>query len=216
MMIKSSIPEGKMGHWAVEKFTIFEEEAQISALRALAHNGRGLIMPGDYTRLTYKGNTIMSDSPDEMGDQRSAINQARGYVLVTGLGLGLTVEGMLDAERYSPLYREGHPRMRHPVEHLTVLEISPEVIQLVGPTLREKYSDRLEIVNVNAFDWDPGNSTFQPCFDYIWHDIWPDIRAANLIGIRRLKRKYKRYLAIRGKQVCWLEDECRQLNRRRL
>ena len=207
-MEKTTIPEGQIGDWAVKKFYVREEDAAFTALRALMHGGRGAVPSGDYYALMYRGAIVMSDTPNELSDQRMAIIGARGYVLVTGLGLGIIVDRMLQSEQYDPLCRDpGKDRISLRVKHLTVVEKHLEVIQLVGPTLQGKYGDRLAIINADAFEWQPGDRRF----DYAYHDIWTDITSENLPGMRKLKRKYWPYLTATGKQRCWLEDECRRM-----
>lgn len=204
---KTIVPEWQIGDWAVKKFSVDEKNAAFTTLRALMHNGRRAVPSGDYCALTYRGAIVMSDTPNELSDQRMAIIGARGYVLVTGLGLGIIVERMLQSERYDPLCRDpGKDRISLRVKHLTVVEKHLEVIQLVGPTIQGKYGDRLTIINADAFEWQPGDRRF----DYIYHDIWTDISADNLPGMRRLKRKYRPYMTTTGKQECWCEYECRR------
>lgn len=119
----------------------------------------------------------MTDTADEWMSHREAIRQAArrgGHVLINGLGLGLVVEAML----------------RNPVrqvEHMTVIELSEDVIRLVGSYLAERYGSRLRIVQDDAFAWRPPENAR---FTVVWHDLWhrpdPDV----LPQVDRLEQIY--------------------------
>lgn len=85
---------------------------------------------------------------------------ARGRVLVSGLGLGCVVRGLL-----------ANPK----VCHVTCVENSPDVLKLVGPHLP---ADRLTIVEADALEWTcEALPLLTTRYDFAWHDIWTD-RAA--------------------------------------
>ena len=183
------IPEGERGPWRVERFEVTEHEARLSGLRAM-FQGRGAINSGIYTKLEHaQRGVVMSDSPDEMRDFRYAISRARGHVLVNGLGLGLVVAGML---------------RKLEVSKLTVIEVDPDIIALVGPHLVDP---RLDIVQESAFDYrPPANARYGA----VWHDIWDTLCGDNLPDMTRLKRKYGRRTDWQG---CWGEEYIRRRNR---
>ena len=190
-MIESvNVPEGSRGKWTVSKFTVSEADAKFSALRA-AVKGRGYVKAGTYTQLTCQGRGIvMSDTPDERRDHYGAVRKAHGHVLINGLGLGMVLAAVLK--------REG-------VEKVTVVEIDPDVIALVGPTYSS--DPRVEIVNASAFDYKPPKGTR---YCVVWHDIWDSICGDNLPEMTKLKRKYGKAT---GWQGCWCEDETRRYSR---
>lgn len=152
-----------------------------------AMKGRGYIPEGEYTSLTCKGRGIvMSDTPDEMRDHYHAFWKAKGHVLINGLGLGMVLGAIL----------------RKPeVEHVTVIEIDPDVIDLVGPHYA---CGRLTIINVDAFEYVPPKGAR---FGAAWHDIWDDYCADNLPEMTRLKRRYGRRADWQG---CWSESHFRR------
>lgn len=178
--MRSDLPEGESGHCKVEKFTVSEDDAKFGALRA-SITGRGRYVPaGTYTRLMVGNTLMMSDTPDELRDHFEPVYQARGVCLVTGLGLGCVVKGMLEKRN-----EDGS----HAVEKVIVVEIEEDVIKLVGEPLQEKYGDRLELRHADALKYKAPRGER---YDVVWHDIWPDICEDNLDTMATLHRKYGR------------------------
>jgi hypothetical protein len=137
----------------------------------------------------------MSDTPSENVDHMDPIRQAQavgGHCLVTGLGLGLVTEALLAISA---------------VSKVTALEIEPDVIALVGPTLQERWGDRLEIVQADALEWKPPRGER---YSVVWHDIWLTICGDNQDSMTRLKRRYGRRA---DWQRCWREETVRRSNR---
>ena len=162
-----TVPEGKRGPWAIERFTV--DPKSIEALR-LAWAGRP-VHPGTYTRLMRGQTVVMSDTPAERRDHSWFVAMARGHVLINGLGIGMCLAAVL----------------RKPeVTQATVVEIDPDVIALVGP----HYTDpRVQIVQASAFDYQPPKGVR---YGAVWHDIWDDICIDNLPEMHKLHRKYGR------------------------
>lgn len=95
----------------------------------------------------------MEDTPFELKKHLSFMLQAHGRVLVTGLGLGCVVRGLL-----------ANPN----VDHVTCIERSSDVLKLVEPYMPQ---DRLTIIQADALEW---TKTNKERFDFAWHDIWTD------------------------------------------
>lgn len=125
----------------------------------------------------------MSDTPAEMRDHLVAVHRARGSVLINGLGLGMYLQAVL---------------AKPEVADVTVVEIAPEVIRLVGPTYAS--DPRLTIVCADAFAYEPPKGKRYQC---VWHDIWPDINVDDLAQHARLLRKYGRRADWQG---AWLHE----------
>jgi len=190
---KMDIPEGEVGEWSVSRFVVDEEDASIGQIQAM-FSGHGRYVPaGTYTWLRRNGEVVMSDTPNEIRDHLSFIHQAHGRVLIHGLGLGMCVEACLRKDT---------------VEHVTVVENSPEVIELVGSHLKEKHGDRLEIIEGDAFTWPIPKGTR---WDVAWHDIWDDLCTDNLEEMTRLHRRFGSRV---GWQGSWGRDFLRDIRRR--
>ena len=186
------VPEGESGDWKVSRFTATEKDVAFFNLREMVRSCR-YMKPETYTKLTYRGGIVMSDTPAELADHREMIRRVRGgNILVTGLGLGVTIQAILD-----------EPSVRL----LTVIELSEDVISLVAPHWQTRYNGRLAILHDDAFTWKPPRGER---YSIVWHDIWPNICADNLEEMRRLHRKYQRRSDWQGS---WCRAECRRLCR---
>ncbi|MEJ2295513.1 MAG: hypothetical protein P8Y23_12195, partial [Candidatus Lokiarchaeota archaeon] len=95
--MRSSVPEGVSGNWDVKKFSVSKEDAEFDMMRSIySSSGSGRYVPaGQYTGLYVNGQVMMSDTPDELSDHYQPLSVASGICLVSGLGLGCVVEGML-------------------------------------------------------------------------------------------------------------------------
>ena len=189
MLERVEIPEGQRGHWTVQRFDVSKENEKLEAMRAM-FGGRGRYTPaGTYTRLMRGGTLVMSDTPDEMRDHFEPVLRAQGHVLINGLGIGMVLRAVL----------------RKPgVTAVTVVELSPEVVELVGA---HYVNPRLQIVCASAFDYTPPKGVR---YGVVWHDIWDHITGDNVPEMTRLKRKY----GLRADwQGCCCEWRCRHRSR---
>ena len=186
LYIKSTIPAGISGDWILEKFDVIGDAVE-SALPP-GFPDCDIRRPGKYTRLR-RGNTVfMTDLYDEWWTQRIAIREALkrgGHLLITGLGLGLILESILNAPD-------------SPVEHITVVDFSKDVIKLVVPHLTTLYPGKLDIVWGDAFTWRPPEGAH---YDLVWHDIWPNPYAPD--AITEMEQLEARYAACCDWQGCW-------------
>jgi len=154
-MRADAIPEGWARLWHVHKLHLPKGNLTI-------HEGEWVdTPPGVYTylrcltdstlHLVPAGELVMEDTPHELRTHLGFVMKAHGSVLVTGLGLGCVVRGLL-----------ANPR----IEHVTCIENSPDVLKLVAPYMP---TERLTIIEADAFQWVAHNK--QP-FDCAWHDLW--------------------------------------------
>ena len=186
---KVNVPEGQSGIWKVERMTITKKDVKLSNLRAAFRPGARYIDPGIYTQLLRGHTLVMSDTTAEILDHTDFINRACGDVLIHGLGLGVVLQGCFGNSF---------------VKHVTVVEKSPEVIELVGPHYQDRYGDRLEIIEGDAFTWKPARGQRWTC---AWHDIWDNICTSNLPEMTKLHRRF-------GRRVDWQGSWARGLCRR--
>lgn len=183
--IHVAVPDGVRGDWRVESFTVSDEEARRTLLRAAVKGCGEYVPPGNYKRLMRGGIVVMSNTPMEARTHRAFFRRAKGSVLINGLGLGMVLTAIL----------------RKPeVDSVTVIEASAEVIDLVAPTFRG--DPRVRIVHASAFDYQPAKGER---FDAVWHDIWDYICADNLPEMHRLHRRYARHT---DWQASWCRDQC--------
>lgn len=189
---KVTVPEGESGPWKIKRFTVSQEDARWHNVREMVGGGgmRRVIQPGTFTSLTRDGVMVMSDTPAEIEDHLAFINLATGSVLINGLGIGMCLKAVL---------------AKKDVTDVTVIEMSPDVIKLVG----DHYKDpRLTIINASAFDYKPPKDKE---YRAVWHDIWDHITSDNLPEMTRLHRKYANKACWQGS---WCKAECLYAKRR--
>lgn len=183
------VPEGQSGEWSVGRT---EVPFDIPMMR-MARDGRSPGL-GAFTTLRRNGVTIMSDTNAEVHDLRRHLPYLTGHVLVTGLGLGMTVNALLNIPRYAER-----------VDSVTVVEQSPDVVNLCW----NKYAGRnAKLVIADAYEYVPARR-----FDSAWHDIWDDISPENRPLWRRMKAHYAAHMAKPGNQFCWGQDVLRRTGR---
>lgn len=164
------IPPGGRGLWAVRRNRM-PDVPPWKWESSLGVEGSGLGPGDEYTslhRYTDKtiysgGEVVMEDTPRELRRHLPVLRHAYGRVLVTGLGLGCVVRGLLH---------------RPEVDHVDVVEIDPHVAELVWTHLWPvsdlfdlDVSSRvtLHIGDALTYRWPLGAR-----WDFAWHDIWSE------------------------------------------
>lgn len=184
--VELNLQPGQSGAWVLKRFTVTPQGAKIHNLRE-AFNGRNrFISAGEYWGLFRDGKVIMSNTPAEIQDHMKFIRKASGKVLVGGLGLGMVLKCLLDNKA---------------VTKVTVVEKSTDVIKLVAPSYTE--DPRVEIINADIFEYTPNEK-----YDCAWFDIWDNISGEEYPEMKRLHRKYGRYV---GWSDSWLRNKSREL-----
>ncbi|KKL19574.1 hypothetical protein LCGC14_2464100 [marine sediment metagenome] len=179
-MSKVDIPEGQIGNYKIEKF-ITDRTDFHSFLRK-----RTVPLGQQFTRLTKNNSIIMSDTPAECNDHSYFIHITKGNILIAGLGIGYVLQEVAKKDN---------------VTHITVVEISSEVIQLVWSYYKDKFGDKIEIVNADILEWKPPKGIKYDC---AWYDIWNDICLDNYDDMKKLHRKFaKRVMNYQG---CWSRE----------
>ncbi len=133
----------------------------------------------DATLHLETGEIVMSDDPRELKRHLPVVLAARGRVLVSGLGLGCVVRGLLS-----------NPQ----VDAIDVLENSAEVLALVGPTVADP---RVRVHHADALRWRAPRGVRYDC---AWHDVWSvgDVQT-NQMHLKLIDR----YRRICGRQGAW-------------
>ncbi|MDR8350775.1 hypothetical protein FPK35_22890, partial [Acinetobacter baumannii] len=91
------------------------------------------IPAGEYRRLSYNSDVVMSNTPMEIRTCMDFIERATGHVLINGLGLGMVLNAVL---------------MKADVTHVTVIEKEQDVINLVAASFAD--DKRVEIICADA------------------------------------------------------------------
>lgn len=161
-MRASMIPPQSRGLWAVGRFEITPFREKVLGKMLKFGKVPGVPAVGTYTFLwcltedslqqatrETPGECVMNDFDYELRKHLEFICKASGRVLVTGLGLGCVVRGLLAAAR---------------VEHIDVIERSPEVIEMCGSSVADP---RVTIHQADAREFTPACE-----YDFAWHDLF--------------------------------------------
>lgn len=175
------------GNVKIETFEITEEDAKSANMRYFSRNDR--VYAGTYKKLVIRNEVVMSNTHMERITNTEFVEQAKGNVLINGLGLGMVLEKLLEKHE-----KEGC------IEHITVIEKNPIVIELVG----SYYADNpmITIIEADALEYKPPVGMK---YDAVWHDIWTFITSDNLEDMKKLHRKYGRRTKWQGS---WARSEC--------
>lgn len=178
-LMKDIIPEGVSGEYAVEHYSIPEDEARLAVTVATYNRdylGRE-IFAGDFCKLTHKDEILMSDSGGERYSNTEIVHNAYGNVLIAGLGLGMVLCAILP---------------KPAVRSVTVVEISPDVCRLVLPHLAKylgKHFAKLSVVQDDIYNYVPNRK-----FNIIYFDIWGNYSGDDYEKTKILHRRYSKYL----------------------
>lgn len=182
------VHDGVSGDWAIETFEVGEIESEKTRLRAgYTRDNDAFIPAGCYRRLVKSGEVVMSNTPMEVRTCAEFLENARGRLLINGLGLGMVLHAVLQLPE---------------VTLVTVVERELDVIKLVGDAFSS--DPRVEIIHADAFLYCPPAGVIYEC---AWHDIWHDFSYGNLDGMEALEKKY---LHLTNWQGCWGKQECEQ------
>ena len=133
--VPAELGRARLARWSV---SADEARAAEGLQRIWSPGAEGHPLPaGDHTVLLVDGELAMTDAPFCLRNYVPFLEAAEGDVLMTGLGLGCLVHGLL-----------GKPEVRS----ITVLELHAEVLELVGPSCR---GPRVELVHADALAWRP-------------------------------------------------------------
>jgi len=173
------IPTGDAGLWSVRRMPALDGENRgrpITVLRCMTE-----------ATMQHMGDVVMEDSARELARHMPVVLFASGRVLVTGLGLGCVVRGLLAT---------GH------VEHVDVVEKSAEVVKLVWPSFgAEEALGRVTLHEGDAatIEWPEDKR-----WDYAWHDLWvPEGNSALQVLHTKLFVRYRGMTLFQG---CWGMD----------
>lgn len=126
------------------------------------------------------GEIVMEDSRRELSRHLPIWLRARGRVLVTGLGLGCVVRGLLASSL---------------VDHIDVVEIDPRILRAVGPEFEDSRRVSLHLGDALTIEWPAGTG-----WDFAWHDVWSEERHLDLVHAELIAR----YVDHCDRQGAWM------------
>lgn len=188
---------GQLGNVSLERFSVTQKAAEFSQIRAVVTQGREIpVRAGDYMQLKVGSTLMMTDTQMEQDTNRDVVIQARGDVLIAGLGLGMILLPIL---------------AKPEVTSVTVIEKYEQVVTLVAPAIMEQPGgEKLTCIHADIFEWKPKRGAR---WDTIYFDIWPNICEDDLAEQDELHAFFKKNRAVGGWMGSWQRAN---LQRRRM
>lgn len=124
------------------------------------------------------GEVVMEDTPRELRRHLPILIPARGRVLVSGLGLGCVVRGLL---------------AKPEVEHVDVVEIDRDVIALAGGEFENDPRVTLHVGDALTIAWPKGAR-----WDFAWHDVHASTSSELHMLHARLLGRYHDHVRAQG------------------
>lgn len=144
----------------------------------------------DATLHQARGEIVMEDSHRELRRHLPIWLAARGSVLISGLGLGCVVRGLLASPH---------------VEHIDVIELDGDIFRIVGAEFvgeRRVSLHHGDALQCEIFNQTGAGEIHAPArWDFAWHDLWCEgSYELHSMHIRLLHRFEKRC----GRQGAWM------------
>jgi hypothetical protein len=175
----------KQGVAQISHIEFDEQKDMMFNLRAVRDGGAMFQMyNGKYVRLHINGELMMSDTGMERISNRDFMINAKGRVLIAGLGLGLIISNIIDKPE---------------VTEVVVIEKYQDVIDLVLPKFTHP---KLKVICADIDEWKPEKGEK---FDTIYFDIWATISTDNLSHITKLHNRFKGFKAKDGWMDSWMK-----------
>ncbi len=173
----------KVGKAEIKYYEVHDHD-----FRAIFHDG---MIPGEtYAQLFVGGQLMMSDTPMERESNQEILEKAHGHVLIGGLGLGMVLLALQEKPE---------------VERITIVETNPDVLKLICDQLTGYFSNKVQVVQDDAFTF----SGYGWKFNTIYMDIWPDYGEHLKSQMNVLREKYVPMLDINDQEAwfgCWQEN----------
>ena len=145
-----------------------------------------------FISLDYKGITWMSITPNEIETMDKAVKEARGKVIIYGLGLG-----------YYPYMIS----LKEEVKEVVIIEKGKNILDIFNKYLLPQFEhkEKIKVVYDDAFDYMKKDNSFDYAFIDLWHDPFDGLSL--WIKAKKLEKKGHQYFY-------WLESSFYLLLRR--
>ena len=186
-----------LGIATLRSFSISNEESKVYNLKSLFNGNGGFdcVTAGQYVKLSVNNILMMSDTDMEKRTNYEFISNAKGDVMIAGLGIGLILHNL------EKKVKTGE------VKSITVYEKYQDVIDLITP-----YYKHLPIT-VKCEDILNYLPPKEEIYDTIYFDIWPTIDTNNLKDIRILHNRWKFHKRQDGWMDSWVKQKLQNMKR---
>ena len=187
----------KLGIATLRSFSISNEESKFYNLKSLLNGNGGFdcVTAGQYVKLSVNNILMMSDTDMEKRTNYEFISNAKGDVMIAGLGIGLILHNL------EKKVKTGE------VKSITVYEKYQDVIDLITP-----YYKHLPIT-VKCEDILNYLPPKEEMYNTIYFDIWPTINTDNLKDIRILHNRWKFHKRQDGWMDSWVKQKLQNMKR---
>ncbi len=140
-----------------------------------------------FPNIKENGSAWMSITPNEIFTMQKPIEDASGKVLTLGCGMG---------------YFAYMAALKDSVEHVTIIEKQPEVIELFNTFILPQFSckDKITVIQADAFDYIEALADGE--YDYCFVDIWKG--NTDTVPYLKMKRLCNRFR--KTSLSYWIED----------
>ena len=188
------IPRAVLGKWELKQESLKPFEPFVCNDILVTEDRRMIPQIGFFTKeypfpaVLENGREWMTLQPNEMVTTWPAIKAAKGRVLTYGLGLG---------------YFAFHAAEKAEVESVTVVDLSPDVIDLFRTHILPQFphKEKITLIQSDAFAF--ADTRMEGNFDFVFGDIWHDAGDGCELYLR-MKEWEARFPDIRFS--FWLED----------
>ena len=151
--VPNALQPQEFGLWSIQRKT-FSRETKAGAIQIalVGWPSQTILLRMTEATLHLDGVIVMEDGVSELRRHLPIWLAARGRVLVTGLGLGCVLRGLL---------------AKPEVEHVDVIEIDADIIRVVGAEFDGNPRAAIHHGNALTMQW-PAVTRW----DYAWHDLW--------------------------------------------
>jgi spermidine synthase len=184
----------EMDRYIVDKFTL--TDYQLEEIKNQWHPkrfekyGDSLIVGKEYVILYDKSQSkvMMTNNEFEMITNQKFIDNAKGDVIIFGLGIGLIL--------YPLLQDDG-------IKSITIIEVDKDLIDETFPIiLNSDTKSKLSIINCDAFQYEDDKK-----YDTIYFDIWPLINEEAFKEMKVLSERFSKNLNEGGWMDSWCSEE---------
>jgi spermidine synthase len=181
----------EMNRYIIDKFILTEQQLEVIKnhwhVKRFEKYGESLTIGKEYVVLYDKSQSkvMMTNNEFEMITNQKFIDNAKGDVIIFGLGIGLIIYPLLQDDN---------------IKSITIVEVDKDLIDETFPILlKADTKSKLKVVNSDAFQYQDDKK-----YDTIYFDIWAIINEQAFSEMKVLSNKFSSNLNKGG----WIESWC--------